>query len=117
MTALKDIRLDYDYVSLAFAYVLTTIREGRNLSEDELARSLDIDPVHCRAVESGEYGPSLHFILKLAAWIDCPPEELIASTCERLAALSREARASEEAWAARLSPTARGEPPTTPPAS
>lgn len=103
MTTLKGIRLDYDYVSVAFAYVLTTIREERNLSEDELARSLDIDPVHCRAVESGEYGPSLHFILTLAAWMDRPPEELIAATCERLAALSCETRATEEARA-RLNP-------------
>lgn len=117
MTALKNIRLDYDYVSLAFAYVLTTIREEINLPEDKLARSLDIDPVHCRALESGEYGPSLHFILKLAAWMNCPPEELVKATCERLAALSAEARAVDEAWAARLAPKAQGEPPTVPPAS
>ena len=117
MTALKNIRLDYDYVSVAFAYVLTTIREARNLSEDELARNLDIDPVHCRAIESGEYGPSLHFILKLAAWIDCPPEELVEATVERLAALSAEARAAEEIWRARLAPKAQGEPPTAPQAS
>lgn len=117
MTALKGIRLDYDYVSLAFAYVLTTIREDRRLSEDELARSLGIDPVHCRALESGEYGPSLHLILKLAAWMDCLPEELVKATVERLAALSAEARAADEAWATRLAPKARGEPPTAPPAS
>lgn len=110
MTTLKDIRLDYDYVSVAFAYVLTTIREARNLSEDELARSLDIDPVHCCALESGEYGPSLHLILKLAAWMDCPPEELLNATVERLAVLSAEARAADEAWHARLNPKVRSEP-------
>lgn len=106
MNTLKTITLDYDHVSLAFAYVVTNIREARNLSEDELARATGLDAAMCRGIESGAYGPSLYFLLRLAAALDHPPEELITATVERLAHLDREKRAADEAWDARRTPRA-----------
>ncbi|MEJ0038746.1 MAG: helix-turn-helix transcriptional regulator [Gammaproteobacteria bacterium] len=86
--------IDYDAVTAAFAHVLGELRAARGSKQDDFARSLGMDPSYYRGLESAVYAPSLFYLLKIAAALECAPDQLVAATRERLAVLSLEAQGS-----------------------
>jgi transcriptional regulator with XRE-family HTH domain len=82
--------IDYDQVTAAFGYVLAKLRAESGLPQDEFARKVGIDPSYYRGLESAVYAPSLYYLMKIAHGAGRAPQELVAATCERLAALALE---------------------------
>jgi len=57
---------------------LTVLRAERNISRRELAEALDIHYQTVGYLERGEFSPSLHLALRIAAYFDVPLEALFS---------------------------------------
>jgi putative transcriptional regulator len=57
---------------------LTVLRAERNISRRELAEALDIHYQTVGYLERGEFSPSLHLALRIAAYFDVPMEALFS---------------------------------------
>jgi transcriptional regulator with XRE-family HTH domain len=63
---------------VAFGRAVRELREQRGLSQEQLALVSDMDRSYAGGVERGERNVSLSNILKLAAALDVPADELFA---------------------------------------
>ena len=97
MSVLKIMFEEEECIALAFAYVLTTIREERNLSEEDFAGKAGLAQDHYWNLESGTEEPTIYCLMRIAAAIDLKPEELLQATCARLAVFDREKSKANEA--------------------
>lgn len=57
---------------------LAVLRAERNISRRELAEALDIHYQTVGYLERGEYSPSLHLALRIAAYFDVPLEHVFS---------------------------------------
>lgn len=65
-----------------FGPVLRRFRQEKNLSQEELAASLDISPSYISRMESDRKKPSLEMIFRLAKALEVEPDELIKAMKE-----------------------------------
>lgn len=61
---------------ILFGQGLRKIRTDKGLSQEELASLADIDRSYLGAIERGEHNPALLNIMKIAAALEVPPQEL-----------------------------------------
>ncbi|MFB6111861.1 MAG: helix-turn-helix transcriptional regulator [Halobacteriaceae archaeon] len=59
-----------------------TYREAADLSQADLAAGVGVSRQTINAIERERYDPSLELAFKLAAFFDCPVEELFAPDVE-----------------------------------
>ena len=69
-----------DRPAKAFGKVICAIRAERGLSQEKLALLCELDRTYISMLERGKRQPSLKSILKLAACLDIPAQELVART-------------------------------------
>jgi transcriptional regulator with XRE-family HTH domain len=73
-------REDRDKVAKAFGAALRHVRESKQLSQEELALSADVDRTFVSRAERGIRQPALATVISLSAALQVPAAELIALT-------------------------------------
>jgi transcriptional regulator with XRE-family HTH domain len=63
--------------SIAFGFVIRSLRKSRNISQEKLADSCDLDRTYISLLERGLRQPSLSTIFSLADALSSTPSELI----------------------------------------
>lgn len=77
----------------AFGKVLRRLRLARGLSQEQLGLDADLRRTYISILELGQQQPSLNTILKLAAALHHPPDELVKMTVTELSSeLNRQAK-------------------------
>jgi transcriptional regulator with XRE-family HTH domain len=66
-----------DQVSAAFGQVLRELRQGRGISQEDLALSADVDRTFVSQMERGIRQPTITTLVKLARALDCQPSTLV----------------------------------------
>jgi transcriptional regulator with XRE-family HTH domain len=66
----------------AFGHALKAVRTKKNLSQEQLAFSCNLDRTFISMLERGQRQPSLTSILTIAASLDIPAHELVKLTME-----------------------------------
>ena len=56
---------------------LTELRKKKNISQEELAKALDISQGAVSAYETGRWEPSIATIKKMSSILDCTVDELL----------------------------------------
>ena len=70
--------------SLAFGPVLRSLRDERNLTQDELSEKMGIASPYISMLESSRRFPSLDVIFKLAEALEIPASSIFSAIEERL---------------------------------
>ena len=65
---------------------LTELRKKKNISQEELAKALDISQGAVSAYETGRWEPSITTIKKMSTILDCTIDELLTDPKEKLEA-------------------------------
>ena len=52
------------------------LRKARNITQDDLAKELNVTRQTINAIENEKYNPTLELALRLARFLDIPVEEL-----------------------------------------
>ena len=56
---------------------IAALREGKSLSQAELARSCDKDPQSLNRLEKGRINPSVYYLFEIAKELDLPLKDLV----------------------------------------
>jgi transcriptional regulator with XRE-family HTH domain len=80
---------------------IKTMRQGLGISQDELAKRLEVTPQHISAIELDKRVPSLNFLSRLAEQLDVTTDYLITGkqrkSIDPVTAIMADNRLSEEA--------------------
>ena len=56
---------------------IAALREGKSISQAELARSCDKDPQSLNRLEKGRINPSVYYLFEIAKELDLPLKDLV----------------------------------------
>jgi transcriptional regulator with XRE-family HTH domain len=61
----------------AFARALKSLRNAKEMTQEDLASAADYDSTYISKLERGGYNPTLHFIMKASKGLKIYPEEML----------------------------------------
>lgn len=76
--------MERDDTLVCFGEAVRALREGKNISQEELAAMADLHRTYIGGVERGERNIGLKNIFRIARALSCQPSKLIAVTEHRV---------------------------------
>ena len=80
----KRLRLERRQFAIAFGKVLKLLRDGANLSQEELAHRADLDRTTASLLELGKRSPMAYNLVRIARVLEIDPPLLLRMTLRRM---------------------------------